>query len=175
MRRLIADLRPSALDELGLGPALEALGERTSMASAVSVELNINLESDTDPDSGRLASETEDTIYRLVQEALNNAVQHGETDRARVDVTESERLLRVRVSDEGCGFDPNAASDGFGLVGMRERIGLAGGTLELQSAPGDGTTIVAELPARYRDERNAGTWSALGGSSAAAEGSGPAA
>jgi signal transduction histidine kinase len=169
MRRLIADLRPSALDELGLGAALETLGERTSMASTIEVEMRIELESHDDAGPGRLTSEIEDTIYRLVQEALNNAVQHGETSRARVLVTESERLLRVRVSDEGCGFDPNAASDGFGLVGMRERIGLAGGTLELKSNPGDGTTIVAELPARYRDEqRSAGAWPAAGSTGAQA-------
>ncbi len=167
MRRLIADLRPSALDELGLGAALEALGERTSMGGAVEVEMNIGLESHTDPSPGRLASEIEDTVYRLVQEALNNAVQHGETNRARVDVSESDRTLRVRVSDEGRGFDPNADSDGFGLVGMRERITLAGGTLELQSAPGKGTTITAELPARYRDE-GGGAWPGLGSSEPAA-------
>jgi signal transduction histidine kinase len=162
MRRLIADLRPSALDELGLGAALEALGERTSMASAVSVEMNIELESHDDPKQGRLASELEDTVYRLVQEALNNAVQHGETDHARVEVSERNRELHVRVSDQGCGFDPDTASDGFGLIGMRERIALAGGNLELRSAAGEGTTIVAELPARYRDEQGGGTWPGMG-------------
>jgi signal transduction histidine kinase len=156
MRRLIADLRPSALDELGLGAALEALGERTSMSSAVTVEMSIDLPSQTEDSSSRLASDVEDTVYRLVQEALNNAVQHGETDRARVDVAESDRKLRVRIADEGRGFDPDTERDGFGLVGMRERVSLAGGTLELRSAPGDGTTIVAELPARYRVERDTG-------------------
>jgi signal transduction histidine kinase len=156
MRRLIADLRPSTLDELGLGAALEALGERTSMAGTIAVEMRIDLSSHSEPGDRRLATEIEDTVYRLVQEALNNAAHHGETDRARVEVGESDGVLRVRVVDEGCGFDPGAASDGFGLIGMRERIGLAGGTLELQTALGEGTTIVAELPVRYRDEGTGG-------------------
>jgi signal transduction histidine kinase len=176
MRRLIADLRPSALDELGLGAALEALGERVSMGGAVTVEMKIGLVSQPEDDSGRLAREIEDTVYRLVQEALNNAVQHAETERASVDVTESERKLRVRISDEGRGFDPDAGSDGFGLVGMRERITLAGGTLELASAPGEGTTIVAELPARYRGESGGeGAWPGTGGQRPASEPDAPAA
>jgi signal transduction histidine kinase len=162
MRRLIADLRPSTLDELGLGAALEALAERTSMGNAVEVEMNIDLVSYSDTSPGRLASEIEDTVYRLVQEALNNVVQHGETDRVKVDVTESDRTLSVWVSDEGRGFDLRAASEGFGLVAMRERITLAGGNLELRSAPGEGTTIVAGLPARYRDERGGSAWRELG-------------
>ncbi len=147
MRRLIADLRPTALDELGLGAALEALGERTALGDAIEVEMNIDLDFHSGRSEVRLLGEIEDTVYRLVQEALNNARQHGETDHARVDVSEDGDTLRVRVSDEGCGFDPSAATDGFGLVGMRERVALAGGTLDLQSAPGKGTTIVALLPA----------------------------
>lgn len=150
MRRLIADLRPTALDELGLGAALEALGERTAMGDAIEVEMNIDLDFHSGRSEVRLLGEIEDTVYRLVQEALNNAKQHGETGHARVDVSEDGDTLRVRVSDEGCGFDPSAATDGFGLVGMRERVALAGGTLDLQSTPGKGTTIVALLPALDR-------------------------
>jgi signal transduction histidine kinase len=158
MRRLIADLRPSALDELGLGAALEALGERTSMGGPVEVEMKIDLDSHSSSDVARLASEVEDTVYRLVQEALNNAVQHGESNRVTVVVAESGKTLRVRVADDGQGFDPTVANGGFGLVGMRERINLAGGTLEVKSAPGEGTTILADLPARYRDEPGGDAW-----------------
>jgi two-component system sensor histidine kinase UhpB len=100
----------------------------------------------------RLSREIEDTVYRLVQESLNNVARHGKTDSARVDVTEDNEMLRVRVADKGNGFDPRVRTEGFGLTGMRERVTLAGGTLEVQSAPGKGTTIVASVPARRRDE-----------------------
>jgi signal transduction histidine kinase len=152
MRRLIADLRPTTLDELGLGAALEALAERLAASDVVEVEMNVDLDDHTDRADVRLSREIEDTVYRLVQEALNNVARHGGTDRARVDVTEDGKMLRVRVADKGEGFDPRASTEGFGLTGMRERVTLAGGTLELQSAPGKGTTIVASVPARRRDE-----------------------
>lgn len=155
MRRLIADLRPSTLDELGLGPALEALGERLAASEAIEVEMSIDLDFHAGRTESRLISEIEDTVYRLVQEALHNAAHHGEIDRARVDVVQEDEVLRVRVSDEGRGFDPEAKSEGFGLVGMHERVALAGGTLEVRSAPDKGTTIVAILPARHRDDKAA--------------------
>jgi signal transduction histidine kinase len=152
MRRLIADLRPTTLDELGLGAALEALAERLSASEAIEVEMSLDLDFPAGKRQRRLVSEIEDAAYRLVQEALNNVAQHGETDRATVEVVESDETLRVRVSDSGCGFDLDGRADGFGLVGMRERVKLAGGTLSLESAPGEGTTIVAELPTRLRGE-----------------------
>ncbi len=152
MRRLIADLRPTTLDELGLGAALEALAERLQAGETIEVDLDLDLDFHSGRTKHRLASEIEDTAFRLVQEALNNAAQHGGTDRAEVEVTENEKNVRVRVSDEGRGFDPNARADGFGLIGMRERVTLAGGQLEIESVPGGGTTIVATLPARHRDE-----------------------
>jgi len=148
MRRLIADLRPTTLDELGLGPALEALGERLTASGTIKVELDLDLEFHSDHTSVRLVSEIEDAAYRLVQEALNNAARHGKTDRAKVEVIESGEKLHLRIADQGCGFDPSARTDGFGLIGMHERVGLAGGTLELNSSPGKGTSIVAVLPAR---------------------------
>jgi signal transduction histidine kinase len=149
MRRLIADLRPTVLDELGLGPALEALGERTVTAGVLDVEMNVDLDVH-DGEEGRLVTEIEDTVFRLVQEALNNVVRHGETDSARVDVTDSGETLRVRIADSGRGFDPSAKSEGFGLVGMRERVELAGGELALRSEPGGGTTVEATFPSRHR-------------------------
>jgi signal transduction histidine kinase len=152
MRRLIADLRPTTLDELGLGAALEALAERLEAGGTIEVDLDLNLDFPSGPRKRRLASEIEDTAFRLVQEALNNAAQHAGTDRARVEVTEDEENVRVRVSDEGRGFDRNARTGGFGLVGMRERVTLAGGKLEIESSPDAGTTIAATLPARQRDE-----------------------
>jgi signal transduction histidine kinase len=152
MRRLIADLRPTTLDELGLGAALEALAERLSTGNVIDVDVSIDLDFHAGRTDRRLVSEIEDAIFRLVQEALNNAARHGGAERARVEVSENEDSLRVRVSDAGCGFDPGVRAGGFGLIGMRERVTIAGGTLDLHSAPGEGTTITAVLPARYREE-----------------------
>jgi signal transduction histidine kinase len=150
MRRLIADLRPTTLDELGLGPALEALGERVELGTELRIRMNLDLDLEGGRTDSRLEVEIEDTVYRLVQEALNNVVQHANADSVRIDVSEDGEQVRVRVRDEGDGFDPTARSDGFGLVGMRERVSLAGGTLELNSVPGKGTTITAVLPATHR-------------------------
>jgi signal transduction histidine kinase len=152
MRRLIADLRPTTLDELGLGAALEALAERLSASGTLEVILDLDIDFHSGRSENRLVGEIEDAAYRLVQEALNNTAHHGQTGRAKVEVVESGENLRLRVSDQGRGFDPSARTDGFGLIGMHERVTLAGGTLELESAPGAGTTIAAILPARHRRE-----------------------
>ena len=155
MRRLIADLRPSTLDQLGLGAALEALGERTGSSAGIEVQVNLDLGFEAGRNESRLLGELEDTVYRLVQEALNNAVHHGEARRIAIDVSEESGSLRVCVADDGRGFDPNAQTIGFGLIGMRERAELAGGGLELQSTPGEGTTIVAVIPTAYRSSKAA--------------------
>lgn len=155
MRRLIADLRPSTLDQLGLGAALEALGERTGSGATIEVQIDLDLDFEQGRSETRLRGEVEDTVYRLVQEALNNAVHHGEAQRVAVEVSEQAGSLRMRVSDDGKGFDPGARTDGFGLIGMRERAELAGGSLELRSAPGKGTTIDAIVPVIYRTEKAA--------------------
>jgi signal transduction histidine kinase len=152
MRRLIADLRPTTLDELGLGAALEALAERLDAGDVIEVDLSIDLDFHAGRSDRRLVAEIEDAVFRLVQEALNNAARHSGAKRARVEVSENEDNIRVRVIDEGSGFDPGVRSEGFGLIGMRERVTLAGGTLDLHSAPGAGTTITAVLPAYHRDE-----------------------
>jgi len=155
MRRLIADLRPSTLDQLGLGAALEALGERTENAAAIEVQITLDLDFETGRSESRLRGEVEDTIYRLVQEALNNTVHHGEAKCVRIAVREGDGSVRVRISDDGKGFDPGAKTEGFGLIGMRERAELAGGSLELWSTPGEGTTIAAVIPTAYRSPKAA--------------------
>jgi two-component system, NarL family, sensor histidine kinase DevS len=155
MRRLIADLRPSTLDQLGLGAALEALGERTASGSAIEVKTNIDLDFEAGRNETRLRGEVEDTAYRLVQEALNNALHHGEAAHIAIEISEEDGALRLRVTDDGKGFDPSAPAGGFGLIGMRERAELAGGTLELLSTPGVGTTISAVIPTAYRDSPGA--------------------
>jgi signal transduction histidine kinase len=152
MRRLIADLRPSTLDALGLGPALEALIERMASTGEIEVDLSLDLAFHSGRRQTRLVGEVEDAVYRLVQEALNNAVRHAHAEQAAVEVLEDEESVRVRVEDRGMGFDLPVSTEGFGLVGMRERVTLAGGSLEVESTPGEGTRILAVLPARHREQ-----------------------
>jgi len=96
----------------------------------------------------RLAPELEATVYRVVQEALTNVAKHSQAKQARVEVVEEAGEVRVQISDDGVGFDPEARAEGVGLVGMRERVTLIGGRLELES--GSGKTVVrARLPARH--------------------------
>ena len=146
LRDLITDLRPAALDDLGLAPAIDALLTRVRSAG---LEVDVSLEpADEDERRGRLDPELELVIYRTVQEALTNARKHGGAQRAVVEVREGDDAVEVTIRDDGAGFDPGAKTRGFGLLGMRERVELADGTLEVRSAPGAGTTVRARLPIR---------------------------
>ena len=145
LRRLIADLRPAALDELGVEAALSSLIERLS-AAGIEIDLYVELDPE-DADGRRYEPQLEDAVYRLVQESLNNAIRHGHAARAIVEVVEEEEEIRIRVADDGTGFDPNRSGGGFGLLGMRERVNLSGGRFDIRSGE-DGTTITAALPAR---------------------------
>jgi signal transduction histidine kinase len=140
LRALIAELRPAALDELGLGPAIETLASRSGTAAGLDVSTHVAL-----GDPGRLPPDTESTIYRLVQEALTNAAKHACADRVRVEVARANGTVEVLVEDDGHGFDPALPTSGLGLVGMRERVELTGGRLEISSRPG--TRVSARLPA----------------------------
>jgi signal transduction histidine kinase len=149
LQGLITELRPAALDEIGVIAALEALVDRTASVSEIAVELDADLAHDADLPPTRLAPHIESTLYRLVQEALTNVIKHAGATRATVTVREDPERVRVEVRDDGEGFDTGAVSRGFGLVGMRERVALARGTLEVDSAPGRGTTVRAEFPALH--------------------------
>jgi signal transduction histidine kinase len=92
-----------------------------------------------------LTPDTESTVYRVVQEALTNVAKHADADHVRVEVERVNGSVEVVVEDDGCGFDPGAASGGLGLVGMRERVELTGGRLDI--AGGGGTRVMARLPA----------------------------
>jgi signal transduction histidine kinase len=83
---------------------------------------------------------------------LTNIVKHSSAEHATVEVIESAEVVTVQVSDDGSGFDPARGSEGFGLLGMRERADLVGGTLTIDSSPGGGTTVRATVPARHREE-----------------------
>lgn len=139
LRALISDLRPAALDELGLAPAIESLCDRVAAVEGLEIERRMSLRR-------RLSPELETTVYRVVQESLTNAVKHARAEHVTVAVVEEGTRVAIEVRDDGSGFDPHAAHGGFGLVGMRERCTLAGGELEVVSAPGRGTSVRAELP-----------------------------
>jgi signal transduction histidine kinase len=152
MRSLITDMRPAALDQLGVGPALEALVERASVLSGTPIALHADLRYEAGDRADRLPPELETTIYRVVQEALTNVAKHAEATRVNVTVVEQDGAVEIAVTDDGNGFSSDAASEGFGLIGMRERVRLVGGRHDIESAPGAGTTVHAWMPAAGRSE-----------------------
>jgi len=151
MRSLITDMRPASLDQLGVGPALEALAERWSAVSGIDVDLDIDLRFDAGHDTTRLAPLIETTIYRVVQEALTNVAKHAGAQRVSVTVAERDTTVEIAVTDDGRGFSDGDPTGGFGLIGMRERIRLAGGRHDIESGPGQGTTVHAWIPATRAD------------------------
>ena len=151
LRGLITDLRPAALDELGVQAALEGLAERTRRRG-VEVDVSVELAYEQGHEPTRHVGELETAVYRVVQEALTNAAKHGKAKRAVVEVREDSRTVHVSVRDDGCGFDPDADTDGFGLLGMRERVELLGGELQVDSAPTRGATVRARVPSQRRAE-----------------------
>jgi signal transduction histidine kinase len=143
VRRLAVELRPAALDDFGLVPALERLVGTFREQTGMTVDLENRLK------DRRLPTDVETALYRIVQEALTNVVKHADAGRVSIVLAHRDRSVAVVVEDDGSGFDPAAARDeGLGLVGMRERVGLVGGRLRIESAAGTGTTLVAEVPLR---------------------------
>ncbi|HTA16044.1 MAG TPA: GAF domain-containing sensor histidine kinase [Solirubrobacteraceae bacterium] len=140
LRALITDLRPASLDELGAAAAIQALGERAERYG-IDVDVSIEMTEET-----RHIPEIETAMYRIVQEALTNAAKHGRAQRAVVEVHEDETDVRVSIRDDGTGFDPAEHTDGFGLLGMHERVQLLDGELTIDSSPGRGTTIRVGFP-----------------------------
>jgi signal transduction histidine kinase len=143
LRAIITELRPAALDELGLATAIEGLLDRHREQSGFEIEAELSLPDSTD----RLDDELESAVYRLLQEALTNVAKHAQAHSVRVVVGESEGRVQLEVRDDGAGFDPETVSRGFGLAGMRERVGLEGGTLSIDSGD-EGTRLRASIPAR---------------------------
>jgi signal transduction histidine kinase len=140
LRGLIRELRPAALDELGPAAAIEDLAARASERDGITVTADVRL------GAPRFPPELETALYRIVQEALANAVRHGNPRRVEIGVTQTGGLIYAVIRDDGNGFDPAAPTDGFGLTGMRERVALLHGELELSSST-EGTTVTAVLPA----------------------------
>jgi signal transduction histidine kinase len=154
LHSVITDLRPAELDQLGLASALESLTERAAHAGELGVLLDLDLAWENRRASTRLTDELESAIYRLVQEALNNVVKHAEAGSVEVKVSEDDSVVEVSVIDSGRGFEQNGSSGGFGLIGMRERVQLLGGSLSIDSTLGEGTTVRATIPAAHLSEQD---------------------
>ena len=150
LRAIITDLRPAALDELGLSAAIEALLDRHREQSGLRIDVQLDTAA-LGGGSGRLGPELEMAVYRVVQEALTNVSRHASASEVLVRVGESEGEVVVEVTDDGVGFDTAASSSGYGLSSIRERVALAGGTVRIESGE-SGTSVLARLPARRAGE-----------------------
>lgn len=143
VRRLAIDLRPPMLDDLGLEAAIQSHVQDFSRQR----QINVNF---TSSGLGRLPPNVELVLYRIVQEALSNVAKHASASRVETRLSRKGRTLRLLVEDDGCGFDVEAAKgsrqSGLGLFGMEERLALIGGTLRVESSPGKGTRLSAEVP-----------------------------
>jgi two-component system, NarL family, sensor histidine kinase DevS len=140
VRRLAVELRPKALDDFGLVPALQRLVETFMEQTEIDVKL-------TDALGGeRLPPDVETALYRIVQEALTNVVKHAQARRVSILLTLMDPGAAAVIEDDGRGFAPDADHEGLGLLGIRERLQLLGGRLTIESSPTGGTTLRAEVP-----------------------------
>jgi signal transduction histidine kinase len=147
LRDICGNLRPPTIDSLGLGPALESFSRDWMRRSGIPVKLNI------DPDLGRLPEAIELSIFRIVQEGLNNVLKHSNASKSKVDLLRTmPRTLMLSVSDNGRGitddFDMTtlSASGNYGLVGISERVALLGGRFKVQNLTDGGLLLQVEIP-----------------------------
>ncbi len=141
VRRLAVELRPKVLDDFGLVPALERLTDLFGSQTGIRVRFESSVGDE------RLPSEVETALYRIVQESLTNIVKHSRASSISVLLVRKPGAVAAVIEDDGEGFDPaNSRDGGFGLEGMRERVGLLDGRLHVESAPGAGTSLFAEVP-----------------------------
>jgi signal transduction histidine kinase len=139
VRRLAVELRPKALDDFGLVPALERLAENFREQTGIAVELEARLGPD------RLPGEIETALYRITQEALTNVIKHARARSVSIVLTRRDGSVSAVIEDDGQGFE-QGDDEGLGLLGMKERVELIDGKLTVESSAGSGTTIVAEVP-----------------------------
>jgi signal transduction histidine kinase len=140
LRRISMDLRPAALDSLGIVPALKWYAEQSASSSGIDIQFS-------GPEKlERLPSETEVVLYRVAQEGINNAVRHAEAQSIQITLSRSRRSVWLDVRDDGKGYNPGEMDRGFGLVGIRERVELLHGKCGVESSPGWGTRLWIEIP-----------------------------
>ena len=150
IRRTIADLSPAVLEQLGLAAAVRQMANR--LRSVYSGRVRLRLPARREP----LPRECEIAVFRLAQECFQNIAKHAQASAVNLSLHSTDGILRLDVEDNGVGFDVKAALDkrrSFGLAGMRERVALLGGKLEIRSWPHRGTRVSAELPIRARHRK----------------------
>ena len=147
LRALVSDLRPAALDELGLKAAVAALCERASR-NGLEIDTSLDLAYEQGRELTRHTPELETALYRIIQEALSNAAKHSHAGRAAIEIVENRAVVKLTVRDDGDGFDPATRTAGFGLLGIRDRVQLLHGTVQIESSPGEGSTVTASFPAQ---------------------------
>lgn len=150
LRRICRGLRPPLLDDLGLEPAVRLLVEEFSERTGLPAELDLDLEEEEVHPRQEVAL----CLYRILQESLNNIGRHAQANRVRVSLKAEQEGLLLSVTDDGVGFDPSERrpDQGCGLAGMRERATLVGGTVEISSSRGEGTTVIFRARAAAQDE-----------------------
>jgi signal transduction histidine kinase len=150
VHRLILDLRPSVLDDLGLFSAVRWYAERNLSPRGIAVRCELG-----SAPSRRLAPEVEIAVFRICQEALSNVLRHAQAESVLIQLEADERELRVDIEDDGRGFDPAGPEPGrrphYGIMGIRERAELLGGTAHIESAPGRGTRVDVRVPLGAQD------------------------
>jgi signal transduction histidine kinase len=144
LRRYSHELRPTVLDDLGWIPAIRFLAEGVTKRANLRIQIKTTV-------AGRLPSPIEIALYRIVQEALTNAVRHSKASRVWIRVGRKNRIFCCSIEDDGVGFDVRAAQSagkrrGLGLIGMQERLNAIGGTLSIESTRGRGTRLLIQLP-----------------------------
>lgn len=144
MRALISDLRPDSLEELGVASSVRGLVERMRQR-APGIEIGVDAPAGSF-DRARVPRPVETALYRVCQEALTNAIRHGEGSRIDVALKLEDGFVSISVRDDGSGFDIDDSDLGYGIIGMRERAELAGGDLIIDSTPGRGTEVVLRVP-----------------------------
>jgi len=154
VNRIVMDLRPGLLDEYGLVPAVEWYADARLTAQGVSVKMKV------EGTPRELSSYTQASIYRVIQEAINNIIQHARASEVLIRIQWLEDHLRIEIEDNGRGFDmQRACSDAsghYGLLGMQERVSLLNGMFDVHSAPGEGTRLTVEVPYTTRIVRKDG-------------------
>jgi len=152
IKRMALELRPSALDDLGLLPALRSLMKRMEKSFDIQVELHVQ------GARRRYSASVETALYRIIQEAMTNTAKYARASKLGIMFEDREKEVVVTVVDDGVGFDVEKAlksGNGLGLFGMRERAQLLGGTLEIRSAQNEGTTVIVRIPLPKEEKENA--------------------
>jgi signal transduction histidine kinase len=145
VRGIAYDLRPYQLERFGLTKTLRGICQRAEQASGIVFETEL------DQLDGLFARASEVSLYRIVQEGINNIIKHSQATTAQLQIHRNGSTVHLTLRDNGCGFDPAAQGDatkpgGFGLIGLAERVRMLGGSYALESAPGAGATLHVFLP-----------------------------